>query len=382
MENFYLKGYLNDLEYLVNIDSGSNNISGLNTVADFFMERFKDGGWNVDIERFNDEVGPCLVIKNKDKVETDVLLIGHMDTVFPNGTTKERPFTIVDNKAFGPGVIDMKSGLLSILYALNEIKNQRLDKDISIKAIINSDEEIGSKYSTKIIEKYAKNSKLALILEPARANGAIVLERKGIAAFNISFEGIAAHAGIEPEKGASAIVELGHWIVELNKLNNYEIGTTVNVGIVKGGTGRNVIPNKSQAQIDLRFKDIKEAELFERQVQNLKKTPFVKGVSVAVDKLGIRPPMNLTSDTRKIWEIIQSIGQKLDINLTWVSTGGGSDANTTSALGVPSIDGLGPVGGGAHGINEYIEIDSIIPRYELLKRIIINKKIHDLLDGL
>ncbi len=372
---FNLQNYLKELEYLVNIDSGSRNPRGISKVADFFIKKYLDIGYSVKTHEINEEIGPCLEIENCSSERYDILLLGHMDTVFEIGTAKERPFTIIDNRAYGPGVIDMKSGLLSMYYALKEIYEKELGKNLSIKIILNSDEEIGSRGSLEIISRAAVKSNVVFVLEPARANGALVLQRKGLGAYDIKFHGIAAHAGIEPQKGASAITEMGRWIVELNILNNYKAGTTVNVGIASGGTARNVVAEEAKIQVDLRFKEIAEMNGIDKAIEDLISNPIIKGVKVDVNKLGMRPPMNPMDTTMKIWSIIKEIGHELGIELDWVATGGGSDANITASLGVPSIDGLGPVGGGAHGQSEYLEIDSIQPRLEVLKKLILSPKL-------
>lgn len=372
---FDLQNYLKELEYLVNIDSGSRNPRGISKVADFFIKKYLDIGYSVKTHEINEEIGPCLEIENCSSERYDILLLGHMDTVFEIGTAKERPFTIIDNRAYGPGVIDMKSGLLSMYYALKEIYEKELGKNLSIKIILNSDEEIGSRGSLEIINRAAAKSNVVFVLEPARANGALVLQRKGLGAYDIKFHGIAAHAGIEPQKGASAITEMGRWIVELNILNNYKAGTTVNVGIASGGTARNVVAEEAKIQVDLRFKEIAEMNGIDKAIEDLISNPIIKGVKVDVNKLGMRPPMNPMDTTMKIWSIIKEIGHELGIELDWVATGGGSDANITASLGVPSIDGLGPIGGGAHGQSEYLEIDSIQPRLEVLKKLILSPKL-------
>lgn len=377
---FDLQNYLKELEYLVNIDSGSRNPRGISKVADFFIKKYLDIGYSVKTHEINEEIGPCLEIENCSSERYDILLLGHMDTVFEIGTAKERPFTIIDNRAYGPGVIDMKSGLLSMYYALKEIYEKELGKNLSIKIILNSDEEIGSRGSLEIISRAAVKSNVVFVLEPARANGALVLQRKGLGAYDIKFHGIAAHAGIEPQKGASAITEMGRWIVELNILNNYKTGTTVNVGIASGGTARNVVAEEAKIQVDLRFKEIAEMNGIDEAIEDLISNPIIKGVKVDVNKLGMRPPMNPMDTTMKIWSIIKEIGHELGIELDWVATGGGSDANITASLGVPSIDGLGPIGGGAHGQSEYLEIDSIQPRLEVLKKLILSPKLSRLFE--
>lgn len=369
INKFDMNQYLKDLEQLVNQDSGSNFPEGTKKIADFFEEKFLKKGWVVKKHYFDNTIGPCLEIKNSDKNEFDILFIGHMDTVFPVGTAEERPFCIKEDKAYGPGVIDMKSGLLSLYYGMKLLNLDEKNKP-SFCIAFNSDEEISSKFSSQWLRDLAKRSKYAFVLEPARKNGALVLERKGLAKYKVEFNGVAAHAGVEPEKGISAINELGHWIVELSKLTNFDIGTTVNVGVVSGGTKSNVVAHKALGEIDVRFKLEEEGRRVESKLRELKENPRVSGIKVDIEKIGYRPPMNPSKKTRKLCKLVNEVGKGLGIDIIWASTGGGSDANSTAAVGTPSIDGLGPVGGGAHGISEYLELNTIEPRIRLLRGII------------
>lgn len=364
--NFNLTTYLEELKYLVNIDCGSKTPQGTTVVAKFFDKKYKALGWSVNTHQFHEEIGPCLEITNTKTDAYDVLLIGHMDTVFPEGTVNERAFTIKDNKAYGPGVIDMKASLLSVYYALKTLQEENKLQGASICVALNSDEEISSRHSNLWIQELAKKSKYAFILEPARKNGALVNERKGVGRYFIDFKGVEAHAGIEPEKGRSAIVELAHWITELNDLTNYKVGTTVNVGVVSGGTVANVIAGNAYAEVDIRFKYIKEAERIDDAIKELLANTKITGVEVNVKGGVTRPPMTPSKKTMELCKIITNIGKELGIKIEWVATGGGSDANITAAQNVPTIDGLGPIGGGVHGVGEYLEVDSIEQRGDLL----------------
>lgn len=366
---FDVNQYLNELETLVNIDSGSNYSNGVKKVADYFKKKYMEINWLITEHNFDDSVGPCLEIKNSEADNYDILFIGHMDTVFPAGTVEKRPFTLRDNRAYGPGVIDMKSGLLSLYYVM-KLLDLKKDNKPSFCIALNSDEEISSKFSSPWLEGLAKKSKYAFVLEPARKNGALVSERKGLAKYKIEFQGLAAHAGVEPEKGASAITELGYWIVELSKLTNLEVGTTVNVGVVAGGTKANVVADKAVAEIDVRFKSEEEGRKIENKINELKDNPIVPKVKIKINKAGYRPPMNPSKETIRLCGLIEEVGENIGVDIKWAATGGGSDANFTSAVGTPSIDGLGPIGGGSHSESEYLEIGSIEPRIHLLKEII------------
>lgn len=366
-----INDFLKDLEQLVNIDSGSNNVEGVNKVADYFKDKYIALGWLVKECQYSSDIGKCLEIRNNNEENIDVLIIGHMDTVFPAGTAKERPFYINETRAYGPGVADMKSGLLTAYYAMKSIHKSALEK-LNICIFYNSDEEISSAYSQARIKELAKRSKYAFVAEPGRSDGSMVMARKGLVKYMVEFKGVAAHAGVEPQKGRSAIHEMANWVVDLTKLNNYEIGTSINFGVVSGGTVANVVADKAYAEIDLRYKIKDEMIKFENRVLQLQENPFITDVKVEVHKRGARPPMNPDANTYKLMKTVEDIGKKLDIDIKWSSTGGGSDANFTSELGVPSIDGLGPVGGGCHGVSEYIEIDSIQQSVDLLANVLEN----------
>ena len=368
---FDLQKYLNELEMLVNIDSGSYDVDGTKKIAHFFEALYKELDWNVEYLRFNDKAGPCLEIRNTVNEKIDILLAGHMDTVFPVGTSALRPFSIKDNRAFGPGVADMKSGLLSIYYTIKSLNFEKLKDKPSICIALNSDEEISSVYSYEWIQQLAKKSRFAFVLEPGRKNGDLIRARKGILKYSINLTGVSAHAGVEPEKGISAVSELAYWIMELNKLTNYDMGTTLNVGLISGGTAANVVPENASAVIDVRFTCADEIKKLDQLFNDLEQHAGSAGIKTKIKRVGFRPPMNPTQKSEELITIADSIGRKLNIQFGWTSTGGGSDANFISAEGVPTIDALGPIGGGTHGVDEYIEINSIEPRINLLRELLL-----------
>lgn len=363
---FDLKNYLKDLEEIVNIESPSRNASATMQVADLLAKKFEEIGWIVDYIDVGTNVGPCLKVYNRKAEIYDVLMMGHMDTVFPLGTVAERPFSIKDDKIYGPGVVDMKAGLLYMLYVARHLTGTEILKEANICFLFNSDEEISSIYSRKFIEETASKAVCAIIVEPARANGALVNERKGIAKYVLDFKGISAHAGVAPEKGASAINELFYWGIELNKLNNPAMGTTLNIGVVKGGTEPNVVAEEAQCKIDVRMTEVKEAERIEARMRELQAQPQDERVSVTISGGVVRPPLSPTKESLALCEKVNAVGKELGIDVKWVATGGGSDGNFTSALGIPTIDGMGPIGGNTHATSEYGEVSSILPRFTLL----------------
>ena len=241
---FNYEEYINELEQIVNIDSGTYSISGVNLIGDFFASRFINLGWSVQRVSISDKVGKLLDICSQKVAHYDVLFIGHMDTVFTEGTAKLRPFYIHDGRAYGPGVADMKCGLLSLWHTVKELPENA--KKMAIRIILNPDEEITSIYSTEYIAQAAANSSYVFIFEPAMLDGAFCVERKGRIRYEFKFTGISTHAGyIFERENASAVVEMAHWIVALMSLSNKEKDTTVNIGRIEGGEADNVVAKQA-----------------------------------------------------------------------------------------------------------------------------------------
>ncbi|MGI6253287.1 MAG: M20 family metallopeptidase [Aminivibrio sp.] len=362
-----LDQFLGDLEYLVNIDSQSSDPEGVAAVAAFFEKAFAEIGWKVEKKELDPTAGPCLKITNGE-APYDALLLGHMDTVFPRGTVAERPFTRDEKRAYGPGVNDMKGGLLFSLYAARALEESKAPGSFCIA--FNSEEEIGSRRARPWIEELARQSRTALIMEPARPNGDLTNERKGLGQIRIEFHGRAAHAGVEPEKGVSAVNEMAHWISALHGLTNFEKGTTLNAGVVAGGTAPNVVPEKATMAVDVRIKQAEEKDRIGAKVEELKANPATPGIKVDADFFITRPPMNPSPETMKLCALVEEAGREAGVEFGWQATGGGSDGNFTAALGVPTVDGMGPVGGGSHAVTEYMEIDQAAGRFALLMNVL------------
>ena len=358
-----LNEYLRNLEYLVNLDCGSNTPLGIKKVTKFFQELYKD--WIVEYKDLNG-VNPALVIKNRDVEEFDFLFIGHNDTVFPEGTVEKRPYTIQGDIITGPGIIDMKSGLLSMYEIAKEFKNSSLNLCI----IINTDEEISSLFSRDLISEIGRKSKNALIFEPARKNGNLVSERKGLVKYEIDFKGKASHAGVSPHEGINAILEASNWILEISKLQNLDINNSINVGLISGGIGVNTVPETCILKFEGRSHNISHFENIFNTLENLKNNPLVPGIIVNIKEIGYRPPLVLNEKSEKLMKIFNKELKNLNIKCQWEKTGGGSDANFLGILGVGVIDGVGPVGGGGHTDGEYIEINSIEERINLVKNVL------------
>ncbi len=367
---FSLDEYLEELRPLVNVDCGTYLTDGIEFVASQFEAKFQAmSGWHV--KRIDcGKAGVGLEIRNKPESEqNDVLLIGHMDTVFPVGTAEKRPMSTDAEKAYGPGVSDMKSGLLNIVYALRHLDASILDK-LSICICMNPDEEKGSLDSSGWIQSVAKKSKNVLVAEAARADGGLVKARKGMARYKITFNGVAAHAGNEPENGRSAITEMANWILAINSMTNFESGTTLNVGIVSGGSGANVVPEYAEAIVDIRFWNNDEYDDIDLKLNQMVQTPFVDGVSIVLEREAYKPSMVAGKHTESLMTMVEQAADELSIAINWKEAGGGSDANYTAILGVPTLDGFGPIGAGFHSDKEYLLLESIEPRIKMLMRVL------------
>lgn len=367
--SFSLEQYLDELRPLINVDCGTLQTEGIQQIAQFFAKEFHALGWHVK-EVDCGVAGTGLEIRNRpDTEQIDVLLIGHMDTVFPIGTAEARPMSTDEHKAYGPGVSDMKSGLLNVLYAMREL-DENTKTALSIAIIFNPDEEIGSLHSESWIKATAQKARYVLVAEAARANGALVKARKGMARYRLDFHGKAAHAGNEPQNGRSAITEMAHWILDINTLTNFDSGTTLNVGVVKGGSVSNVVPDHAQAIVDVRFWDNTEYDDVDRQLKAWTQFAHVEGVTIELVREAHKPAMTPSANTQTLMSWVEEVGAAQDLPILWQEVGGGSDANLTAALGIPTLDGLGPIGAGFHSDTEYLQLDSIAPRIELLKGVL------------
>ena len=372
MSLFDIKQYLSELEEVVNIDSGTNDIEGVRNVSDYFVNKFKTlKDWTIREAAESETDVPCIEIFNKDDEKFDVLLLCHIDTVFPRGTVSKRPFSQKDGIAFGPGVVDMKSCVLSVYYALKELEAENRLGNLSICVALNTEEEIGSVRSRNWIESLGKRSRYVIVTESARTNGDLVIFRKGLGRFEIDIHGKAAHAGVNPQDGISAILIMADWIKALHSLTDYKKGTTVNVGVISGGTAANVVPENATAQVDFRLNDMDEYSKIVDCIERLIKETENKGAKAVVTGGVNRPVMKVTPETQKFAELVDNIADRLGLKFGWAHTGGGSDGNFTGALGIPTLDGFGPVGGSTHSDAEYLVIDSIEPRMRLMKETIV-----------
>lgn len=366
MSHFELrqKQMISMLERLVNTDSGTYHKEGVDEIGSYLQHAYERLGFAV--ERYpNDHIGDYFKIRHPEAVNPEIVIAAHLDTVFPKGTVNKRPFSIEGNRAYGPGVIDMKASHVLLYDAICQLIEAGHHSYKNIEIVLNSDEEIGSKDSKSFIESACDGKKVGLVLEPARANGAIVSARRGTGRYTIEVHGKSAHAGIDPENGRSAIEELAYKVIELHKLTNPAQNINVNAGLISGGTSTNSIAGYASCEVDVRIAKSEQAKWIEEQIKAIASTNTLDGVSTTLTGEIRRLPMVYTDKTKKLVELIQQTAKDLSFTLEHVATGGGSDASFIANKGIPTVDGLGPVGGKQHSEEEYLEIDSLVQRTDL-----------------
>ena len=387
-----LEDVLRDLESLVSIDCGSYTREGVNRVGRWAAEFLERLGGEVSFEPDPDgQLGDTIVARFTGAGAGRALLLAHLDTVFDPGTAAERPFRLDGGRAMGPGTADMKAGLLAGLYAIAALQAAAPETDprswksegrvvpsppadgrlawLPLEQLVfvaNPDEEIGSPVSTPIISRLARESDACLVLECARANGDIVSARKGNLDLRARVVGRASHAGVEPEKGRNAIAEAAHQVVALQGLNGRWPGVTLNVGVISGGTRPNVVPDLATYEIDLRSPTRPAMEAAEAELRLMVARPTIADTTTSIEEVSRHWPMEKLPQSERLVAHAVALAERLGFPLRDASTGGASDGNTTAGLGVPTLDGLGPIGGLDHSPGEYVEVGSIVPRTTLL----------------
>ncbi len=366
--------YLADLERLVNIDCGSYTPAGVDEVGRFVAGFLADLGATVEVRPDPaGRLGATVIgtLSGPASPGARLLLIGHMDTVFDPGTVAERPFAIADGIATGPGVTDMKSGLLAGLYAIRALVRRGSPPFERLTFVANPDEEIGSPTSTPHIIELAATADACLVLECARANGDIVSSRKGILDARIQVRGRAAHAGVEPEKGRSAILAAADLVGRLHALNGRWDGVTVNVGVIAGGTRPNVVPERCTLEVDVRAVRREDLDTAEAAIGEVLSRLPVPDTTAELEPMAHWWPMEKLERSGRLVDHAVALAERLGFSVRDTATGGASDANTTAGLGVPSLDGLGPIGGNDHSPAEYLEVASIVPRTTLVAGLVL-----------
>ena len=288
-----------------------------------------------------------------------VLLLGHLDTVYELGTLEKMPWAQRKGRLHGPGVFDMKAGIVQMMFALWSLRKGAGGLPRPVKVLLVSDEEQGSASSRAITEKLAKQCTAVLVCEPAGPGGALKTARKGVGAFTLKVTGKAAHSGLDFEKGQSAILELAHQIQVVSQLTDLKRGITLNVGIIRGGTRTNVVADEAVAEVDLRVKSVQDGSEMERRIRELR--PVNPHCTLEIEGGINRPPLERTEKVVALFEMARSIGRPLGLDLQEIAVGGGSDGNFTAGIGIPTLDGLGAVGDGAHAAHEHV-IAAELPR--------------------
>jgi len=348
----------------VEIESPSDNKPAADRMCRLLADRFEAIGGRTRLHHAAD-FGDNLQIDfpGRQKVQP-VLLLGHFDTVYPLGTLRTMPCHVADGHLYGPGVLDMKSGIALMQFVIEALQAWHDGLPRPVTVFLVSDEEVGSYSSRKITESLAKESAAVLVLEPAAGlHGAVKTARKGVGEYTLAVSGVAAHAGLDPGKGHSAIVELARQIAALSGLNDLKRGISVNAGVIRGGSRSNVIAAEASAEIDVRIKAAKQAAMLDRRLRSLK--PFDRHCKLKVEGGINRMPMERTAGVAALYKKAQAIARHINWKLEEAAVGGGSDGNFTAGMGVPTLDGMGGVGSGAHAAHEHVVI-SELPRRALL----------------
>lgn len=356
--------YLAMLKRLVEMESNSLDKGGVDRLADFLAREFGTCGARAEILPLAGCGNALKVVWQGTDPGKPVLVLGHLDTVWPAGTIAQRPFAVKDGKAYGPGIYDMKSGILLCLILCRALRDRVLQADREVIFFFMPDEEIGSAGGLAALTTIARDSSAVLCLEPSLPGGKVKTFRRGVGAICLRITGVAAHAGADPEKGASAILEMSRQIIRLQKMTSKDRGISVSVGTVKGGSAVNVVPDFAEAEIDFRFATLEAGRRLVRRIRNLRpqdgrcKFDFAGGIN--------RPPLERSAAVAGLFRQARTLAARIGMKLGEGGSGGGSDGSFTAALGIPTLDGLGVDGGGAHAAHEHIVLADLPRRAALL----------------
>lgn len=354
------------LKILVETESPSHDKSAVDRVGAIVAEEARKLGGQVEVIQ-NSRTGNHILSK-WGSGESGILLLCHMDTVFSLGTIQKIPYREEDDRIFGPGTLDMKAGIVIALAAIESAQRSGLKRPVTL--LCTSDEEIGSHTSRAHIEALAKESALVLVLEGGLLDGSLKTWRKGVGGFTVKAKGRAAHAGGEHQMGRNAIEEMAHQVIAIQKLTDYSKQTTVNVGVIQGGTVTNVVPEECTIKVDVRIQQPDEWTRLDSEMKKLK--PALDGTSIEVTGRLNRPPMPFDETMKATFEKAKLIAATIGVELKAGGSGGGSDANFIAPLGIPVLDGLGAIGEGYHSEREYIFVDSLEQRVELLSTLLLH----------
>jgi glutamate carboxypeptidase len=357
---------------MVECESPSDDASAVDRFVDLVaaevgrfaaVETFPGGG------RFGRHLLCEFALPGPAKKKGEILALGHSDTVWPMGTLAQMPFREADGRLWGPGVLDMKSGIAFFIYAVRTLRELDIPVPSRVKLLINSDEEVGSNSSRTLTQETARKAKAVLVLEPGTGlEGKLKTARKGVGGYTITVHGRASHAGVDFPAGASAILELARQIERVAGFTNLKSGITVNPGLISGGSRSNVVAAEARAVVDIRVPRVRDAETLARKFHALK--PVDKRCRLEIEGGLNRPPMERSVGIVQLFRTAQRLAREMGVAIEESMTGGGSDGNLTAALGIPTLDGLGGVGEGAHAINESILIDRVADRTALLAKLL------------
>ncbi|MFS2156053.1 M20/M25/M40 family metallo-hydrolase [Pseudomonas sp. Pseusp122] len=358
------------LERMVNIDSGSGYEPGLTQVRDIAVDELKKLGATIETVPNTPDTSSHVIATLKGTGKAKILLMAHMDTVFKEGSAAERPFHIKDGRAYGPGVMDDKGGIVAGIYALKILNNLNFKNYAQITFLLDASEESGSDVATALIKKTAKEHDVTLNLEPGRPADGLVVWRKGSATAVVEVKGKAAHAGVAPELGRNAAMEMAHQILQLGQLGDAEKKTTINFTVLKAGDRVNVIPDQATAKADVRAALPEEFDRIEKDLARVSANKLISDTQVTTSLIRGLPPMPQTAQSDALVDIAQGIYGELGRKLTIEGSGGAADASLSAGVGTPTLDGFGIVGGNIHTPEEYAEVESVTPRIYLLSRMI------------
>jgi glutamate carboxypeptidase len=363
---------LSGIKAWLEIESPSRDAASVNRMMDAVVETVTNEDMGIERIQGTDGLGDCLIVRAGAAIDKPgILLMSHLDTVHPIGTIQRGlPIRREGDRLYGPGVIDMKAGAYAAFSAFRAVAASARAR-LPLTYLFTSDEELGSPTSRRLIERLGRKASCALVTEPARANGRVVTSRKGVGAFEIQIEGRASHAGVHHAAGRSAIREAALQIVSIEDLTNYSMGITTSVGTISGGTARNVVPQHCKFEVDLRVENAADGNYISNRLHELK--PYASDIVLRVSGGITRPPFERTQAVADLYERAKSLAADIDQQLEEAPrTGGGSDGNFLAALGIATLDGLGPEGDGAHTLNEYCLISSIEPRAKLFSHLLVN----------
>jgi glutamate carboxypeptidase len=362
----YQEEWLQRLELLVNIDSGTGQVAGIQQIMGYLQPWLEELGFAVSLHE-TERFGPNLVARRQGKGRLRALIAGHVDTVYEYGAAATRPWRVEQGIAYGPGVIDMKSGVLMAIYAVRALLEAGFEDFGALCLVFNNDEEVGSPGSVSLLREMAPRVDVAFVLEPSRNAAFITSARKGADKYVLTVRGTPAHAGVEPHRGRSAVVELAHKIIAVHHLNTLYPGVTFNVTRLSSSDLLNVVPNIARCHIAVRAHKQEQLEMAARALEVVAAGSNVPGTRATLERTRGRVPYEATPAIERLVDVAVLEGHALDIAIVAESKGGLSDANALVEAGVPTLDSLGAIGGGMHDLNrEYLRIDSLPLRGALL----------------